>query len=106
MSLQDLYNVTVDVIRITKTSDSMGGWTDTDVIHINDLPCRINWSKGFEKVQFNKDTHYRDAKLYCAVVDITTHDRIVYDSKTYEIVSVSNVDNMNRFLTIEMNLIE
>ena len=104
--ITDLYNVTVDVLRITRTSDSMGGATETEVVHINDLPCRINWSRGSERVMFDKDTWFRDAKLYCAVVDIQTKDRIVYDSKTYEVVNVSNPDNMGKYLIVEMRLVQ
>lgn len=99
-----LYNKTVDVMRITKTSDGMGGWTEAEVVHIDNLPCRINWLRGSERVQFDKDTYFRDAKLYCAVVDITNKDRIVYDGITYEVVNVSNPDNMDRYLIVEMKL--
>ncbi len=102
----DLYNVTVDVLRITRTSDSMGGFTEVEVILHNDLPCRINWVRGSEKIIFDKNNWFRDAKLYCSVVDIDVKDRIRYDSKTYEVVNVSNPDNMNKFLTVEMRLIE
>ena len=106
MTLQDLYNVTVDVLRINRTSDSMGGWTEVEVILHNDLKCRINWVRGSEKVFTDKDTWFRDAKLYCNVVDIQTKDRIVYNSKTYEVVNVSDVDNMGKYLIVEIKLIE
>lgn len=104
--ITDLYNATVDVLRITRTSDGMGGSTEVEVVHINDLPCRINWSRGSERIMFGKDSWFRDAKMYCGIVDIQTKERILYDSKTYEVVNVSNVDNMDRFLTVEMRLVE
>ncbi|KKM88784.1 hypothetical protein LCGC14_1255310 [marine sediment metagenome] len=104
--ITNLFNTTVDVIRITRASDSMGGWTETEVVLHNNLKCRINWSKGEEKVQFDKDTWYRDAKLYCSVVNIQTRDRIIHKSKTYEVKNVSNVDEADKYLIVEMRLIE
>lgn len=104
--ISDLFNVTVDVVRITRTSDSMGGWTEVEVVLHNNLKCRINWVRGSEKVMFDKDTWFRDAKLYCNVIDIKTKDRIIYDSKTYEVVNVSDPDNMNKYLIVEMRLVQ
>lgn len=100
------FNSTVDVIRVTKVSDGLGGWTDTEVIVHNDLACRINWSKGAEKIIFDKTTYYRDAKVYCKVFDILVTDKIVYDSKSYEVVSVSNPDNLNWYCVLDVKLIE
>jgi len=99
------YNAKVDILRVVKTSDGAGGWTEVENVLHNDLPCRIVWSKGFEKVQFTKDTHYCDAKLFCRVIDVTTNDRATYDSKTYEIVDVSNPDNKDKRLVISLKLI-
>ncbi len=106
MTLQNLYNKTVNVLRITKTSADDGSWTEAEVVHIYQLPCRINWLRGSERVMFSKDTWFRDAKVYCAVVDILNKDRISYDSKTYEVVNVSNPDEMNKYMIVEMRLIE
>ena len=102
MSLSQLYNVKVNIIRITRATDGLGGRTESETTLHTDLPCRINWVNGNERIMFNKTTYYRDAKLYCRVTDITVADRVVYEGIYYDIVNVSNVDNMNRFLTIEM----
>jgi len=99
------YNAKADILRITKTSDGMGGWTEEEVVLHDDLPCRIVWSKGTEKIQFAKDTHYCDATLYCRVVDITTKDRVTYDGTTYEIIDVANPDNRNKRLAVKLKLI-
>ncbi len=104
--IQNLYNKTIDIIRIVRATDSMGGFTETESVLHNNLPCRINWSKGSEKIMFDKITYYRDAKLYCSVVDITTKDRIRYNSQDYEIVGLSDVDEVGKFLTIEIRRIE
>jgi len=100
------YNAKVDILRIARTSDGMGGWDEAlNVLH-NNLPCRIAWTKGMEKIQFQKDTHYSDAKMYCRVIDVTVKDRVLYDSKTYEIKDVSNPDNKSRGIKLILRLIE
>ena len=99
-------NAKVNVLRIARTSDSMGGWDEAENVLHNNLPCRIVWTKGIEKTQFQKDTHYGDAKMYCRIIDVTVKDRIVYNSKTYEILDVSNPDNKNRRLALTLKVIE
>lgn len=101
-----LFNSKVDVERESRISDDMGGWVSAWAVIHKDLPCRINWSRGSERIMFSKDTWFRDAKIYCAVVDIQTKDRILYDSKAYEIANVSNPDNVNKYLIVEMKLVE
>lgn len=100
------YNAKVNVLRIAKTSDNMGGWTEVENVLYNNLPCRINWTKGIEKIQFQKDTHYCDAKMFCRVVDITVNDRISYSNKTYEIVDVNDPDEKGKRLVVGLKLIE
>lgn len=100
------YNAKVNILRIAKTSNSMGGWTEAENVLHNNLPCRIVWGKGIEKIQFSKDTHYCDAKLFCRIVDVTTKDRVAYGDKKYEIVDVSNPDNENKRLVLNLKLVE
>ncbi len=100
------YNSKVNIFRLIRASDGAGGWTEVLNVLYSNLPCRIVWKTGTEKIQFNKDTHYVDAKLYCRVVDITRKDRVEYEGKTYEIVDVSNPDNKNKRIALSLKLIE
>lgn len=102
----DLFNVKVSVLRIKRTSDGMGGWTEEEEVLHKDLQCRINWLKGSERVMFSKDTWLIDARVYCSIVDIKVTDRISYKGDIFEIVNVSNPDNANKYLTVEMKRIE
>ena len=104
--ITNLFNTAVDILRTTRTTDDMGGATEVDVVFHNNLKCRINWSRGNERMQFDKDTWVRDAKLYCSVVDILTTDRVRYKSKIYEIVNVSDADEVGKYLTVEIKLIQ
>ena len=100
------YNEKINVIRISLEADLLGGQTETEsTLHTN-LPCRVNWSKGREILLHNKITHFRDAKIYCRVVDITVLDRVVLNDETYDIVSVNNVDSANRQLVLEVKKVE
>jgi len=105
MSLTTLYNIKVNVIRVTKTADALGGWTEVNnVLHVN-LPCRFNHKRGTEKIFFAKNSYFRDIKMYCAVVDIDRKDRVVYGSATYEVVDISNVGEMSRYMALDLKLI-
>jgi len=105
MSLTSLFNSKVNILRITKTASAMGQTEAKNVLH-NNLPCRINWKRGSEKIFFAKDTYFRDGKLFCRVVDITNKDRVQYKSKTYQIVDVNNTDESNRFLVLDLRIIK
>ncbi len=99
-------NKKVNVIRIIKTAGALGGWTEVNNVLHNNLPCRLNWKKGSEKIFFAKNTYFRDARMFCRVVDIDVKDRVVYNGKTYEVVDVGNVDESGRYLTLDLKLIE
>ena len=99
-----LFNCKVDIVRFTKVQDSMGGWSEAEGMLYQSLPCRINWSRGAEKIQFDKNTYYRDGKLYCHSIDVTVKDRVKYNGITYDIVDVNNVDEMNRYLILDIKI--
>jgi len=82
----------------------MGGWGEAEGILYQNLPCRINWSKGSEKIQFDKNTYYRDGKLYCRPIEVTVKERVKYNGATYSIIDSNNVDNMNRYLVMDIKL--
>ena len=97
-----MWNTKCDILRPVRTKDGIGGFYNSPQTWHTDLPCRINWTKGIEGVQFGKVSHQRVAKVYCNVVDIKEHDQMVYGDKTYEIVYVNNTCEANKFLTFEI----
>ena len=106
MSFASLLNKKINILRITKSAGALGGFTEVKtVLHLN-LPCRINWKRGQEKIFNSKGTYFRDAKLYCNVVDITVKDIVVYKGKEYEIVDVSNVDELDKHLVLDLKRTE
>lgn len=104
MSLKGLFNKRVNILRVNKTAGALGGWTEVEtVLHLN-LPCRINWKRGQEKIFNSKGTYFRDAKLYCKFVDINVKDIVLYNDTKYEIVDVSNVDELGKYLVLDLKL--
>lgn len=99
------FNSKVNILRIAHTTSAMGQTEVPNVLH-NNLPCRINWKRGLEKIFFGKDSYFRDGKLYCRVVDITAKDRVQYKAKIYQIVDVNNTDESGRLLVLDIRIIE
>lgn len=106
MSLQSLFNSKVNIIRITKTSDNLGGWTEARATLHSNLACRINWKSGAKRIIIDKETYLRDGVVYCSVVDITTEDRLEYKGVDYEIVSVDDTAELGHHLKITIKLLK
>ncbi len=96
------YNLTVNVVRMTKTNTSRGV-TEVSTTIVTSMPSDIRWLKGKETIIFNKETHTLDGILHCQVpagVTIRVTDKIIYDSITYEITNVYDVNNLGVLLEI------
>ncbi len=103
-----IYNITVDVIRVTKATTARGQ-TETPVTIVNDMPCHIKWTSGRERMMFHKETHFLDAVLHCRVpagVTIVVTDKIIYNSKYYEIVDLYDLNNLGKLLVITIKKIK
>jgi len=96
------FNSKVDIYSKVRTRDDVGGWTTAYPLVYKNLPCRINWSKGNEKIMFDKTTSYRDAKVYCRIAQITVQHRLTLNDVHYDIVSVNNTDCANKFMVLEI----
>lgn len=104
--MRHLFNKKMNVERVIKTEDGLGSYTETWQPVFIDVPCRINWVRGNEKIFFSKNSYFRDAKIFCGIIDIGVKDRVVIDGQSFDIVNVSNVDNVNKYLTLEVKKIE
>jgi len=92
--------------KITRAKDEYGTWTSsgTDISGLTDIPCRINWLTGQargEKVIGDRITWTRDGKVYCDYsTGISVENRLVYDSKNYDIVGLSNPDEVGKYMVL------
>ena len=101
-----LFNAKVDIIEVEKAKDSYGSYTEIERVSHYQIPCRINWLRGREKIQFDRKTYYRDARVYCRPISVNTNDRIRYGGTKYEIVDVANIDNLGKLMTIDIKKID
>ena len=104
--MDHLFISKVDVVRPTKVSDGKGGFNESRTTTYANLPCRINWSRGQEKIMIGRETYFRDAKLYCRVITLEVDDIIVYNGIDYDIVNYGNVDNAGKYMILDIKLIE
>lgn len=104
------FNAKVNILRVNKSeagaAGALGGWTEANAVLHKNLPCRINWKRGSEKIWTGKNTYFRDAKLYCRVVDVTVEDKVQYGNTIYSIVDVNNIDEAGRFLVLDLKLMK
>lgn len=101
-----LFNKKVNVIRVTMV-DTLTGEDEVEATHIENLPCRIVQPRGTEEVRSSKIARVVDFNLYCAVVDITKSDRIVYGSETYEVLNIKPIqEGSASFLKIALGFVE
>lgn len=103
-----MYNITVSIIRDTKVNSSEG-MSKTPVVIAGPLRGYIKWMKGKEKLLLNKQTHLLDGTLYCRIpagITIVETDRILYNSKYYEIVNVEDVNNLGILYIISIKKIK
>jgi len=100
-----IYNVFVDVVRVTRINTALG-MEEIERVIVSNHPAHIKWKMGSEKIQFDKTTHYRDATLRCRATDVTTKDRIRYLDQMYEIVDVVDVRNLGQLLSMDIKRIE
>ncbi len=105
MSFNSLLNTKVNILRVTNTTGALGCAESVNVLHHN-LKCRLVWKKGSQKIFFNKDTYFRDGKLYCNVIDVTTEDRVQYGAKIYDIVDVDNTHEMGHHMALTLKIVE
>lgn len=103
-----VYNCLVDVVRMTRENGALGT-TDTPATIVSFMPCSIKWLGGRESILFNKKSHTLDGVVRCRVppgVTIQVKDKIVYLTKTYEVVDVVDVNNLGVLLEIGIKKIE
>lgn len=106
-SLQ-IYNCTVDVLRPVKVVISTGV-AESYTTLVSNWACAIRWKTGRERIMFDKTSYFMDAELTCRVpggVTIKTTDRVVYNSDVFEIVGLTDIQNLGRRLRISIKRIE
>lgn len=102
MSITDFFNSSVDIQRVVRTDDDIGGQTeDWPNLHTG-LACCIQPRRGFEIVAHDKRQAEVTHIMYCKPVDILPSDRINNNGVLYDVLLVRNIDMLGRFLTLNL----
>lgn len=104
--MKALFNQKITVKSITLVDDDAMGHTETEVVVVENLPCKIDWKRGQQRLYMDKETYIRDAVIYTAYRTDITSECIVYigDDK-FEIVDVvdKNVARTHRHLELTVH---
>ncbi len=100
-----VYNVLVDVVRITKTNTS-GGMTEAEAVAVNDMPAHIKWLNSTTKMLFNKQTWVLDAVMNCRTADILITDRIRYNGDDFEIMDIMDFNNLGTLMRVALKRVQ
>ena len=106
MSLSSLMDKTIIIQEMTSgTADGMGGSSGTSwITWITGVKARIQPISGDERVLFAQVQERVTHHFYILPVtgsDITQANRILYDSRTFDVKIVRDIDEQARFLTID-----
>ena len=107
MSFDSLMTTSFDVQRVTNTADAVGGSTETWADLSTGNSGRYRLLKANERESQGKERVISTHRWYCRdTVTVDEADRIVGDSKTFEVNYVHDVDAMAHHKQIDCTLIE
>ena len=109
MSVRSLANIIVVVKSRTVTSDGLGsGGTDEFATKFGSYNGRLQQIAGEETIEFNKETVRLTHNFYAdfGQGEIVESDRIVFESKNYDVRLVRNIDFMDRHWEIKLELVK
>jgi len=100
-------NSSMTVQRVARSSDGAGGWTPTWTSLYATAPCRLQPMGGEEQTIYDKRGVPSTHKLFCETVySFIEDDRIVVDSKTYDVVLVRDIDLMSHHQEVNLRRVK
>ena len=100
-----LYNNTLTLQTLTRTSDSMGGWTEAWA-DSGQFRARIRPLTSAERLTQDKVTGIATHRIYCDNMTVTLEDRIKWGSYYFEIIGIRNPSEAYHHLEIEAKEID
>jgi len=104
--MRHLFNSKIDFQESTVVKDDYGSETITwtDISGLISVGARINWFSGVARGETfvnGRIEWARDAKIYTGYSSgISIDDRLVYNSKNYDIINIEDFDEMNKYMTL------
>ena len=110
MSIAHLWNITVDIERPTATQGAHGEPVKTWAVIYNDIRGRLQKRKMVpieEAESLGRDATFADFNFYTDVVyTILATDRVIYGSRTFEVLGADNSNQMGVFQRVELEEIK
>ena len=100
-----LFNNTLTLQVLTETADGQGGvttaWADSGTFR-----ARISPLTSQERMSQDKTTTFATHHIYCDTMSVTTADRILYGSVSFEIIGITNPSEAFDHLEIDVREID
>lgn len=104
MSLDHLYISTFSTQRPVVTQDQLGAAAEVFSTNISSFKGRLQKRRiSTEGQESGKITELSDFNLYCDPTnDITSVDRVLFGTRTFEVVTVDDANQMANHLKVEL----
>ena len=104
MSVESLSIHTITVQRNEATFDGKGGMPDSWTDKYTAVACRIQPRSASERAKWGGVPTMATHVIYVpdATLDILEDDRIVFGERTFNVVGSLNMDEWDRFLTVDV----
>lgn len=94
------------LVSITRTSDGMGGWTESES-NVATIEGYLRTLSGRERLASDMETVVRTHRFYCDYnSNITEDKRFKLGSKYFDIEAINNIGNMNIYMQIDLKVRE
>lgn len=100
-TLESLFNHTLTLQSLTRTSDSQGGFTES-WSDIGTFDARISILSAAEKMAQDKVTTLATHRVYCESMVVTTADRIKWGTYYFQIVGITNPSEAYHHLQMDV----
>lgn len=102
MGFDGLLTHTMTVQRYAAGVDAAGGFEETWADLYTNVPCRVRQAGADESFQRGKETVDVSHIIYCRPKAFTEKDRIVFDSRTFEIRRVGNWNEQDDYYRLQV----
>lgn len=102
MSIETLFNQTMDVLKNAFQTDTIGGPVNNPVLSSSDNACRIRKLSGRERQLLGREGVVVSHRIYCdAAVDVVENDTIVINNDEYDVELVDDPHLLGHHLEID-----
>ena len=102
-----LVNLMVHTAQVQRATFAAGTFstaqTKTWTTVFANVPCRIQPLSARERLEFDRPQEAISHRMYHAgALAVTAGDRVMFGTRTFNVVGVRNIDELNRLTTIDL----